>query len=152
MILVDTNILCRLINNQHSHYQATTQALEKLLTVDNHELFLGTQSLYELYFVLTKPQSHNGFGFSAEKANTEILRAQHMYTILYETPRTFDIWHDLVTQHNITNRPVFDAKLVAIMLENKIPAILTFNDQDFRYFKDISVLNPFDYLSIPRVP
>lgn len=152
MILIDTNILCRLVNDQHPHYQTTTGALERLLTTDGQELFLGVQSLYELFFVLTKPANHNGFGYTAERANIELTRARHMYSILYETSGSFQIWNDLVIKYKITSRPVFDARLVAVMIENNIREILTFNDQDFRFFSEISVINPFDYLNIPRVP
>jgi hypothetical protein len=40
-----------------------------------------------------------------------------------------------------------DTRLVALMIEHRVPRILTFNDADFRRFTEIEPLKPFDVLA-----
>lgn len=150
MILVDTNILCRLAQPTHKHHQAAKRAVNKLR--EQQIFYVCTQSLYEYYFVLTKPLASNGFGYSPEQAVKELQETQNIFSVIYESQKTYDAWRRLITEHKLKNRPIFDAKIVSCMIIHKIPTILTFNDQDFRYFKEISVLNPFDYMGIARIP
>lgn len=57
-----------------------------------------------------------------------------------------------MTKYSITNRPIFDAKLVATMIEHQVPRLLTFNGADFARFTEIEILNPFQVLGIAPIP
>jgi hypothetical protein len=122
-----------------------------LATTQRETFTISTHSLYELYFVFTKPLASNGFGYTADRAAKEISSTLKTFPMLPEAPGIFPIWQTLVAKYKITNRPIFDAKLVASMIEYRVPRILTFNDADFVYFTEITALNPFDVLGIPRV-
>jgi hypothetical protein len=43
----------------------------------------------------------------------------------------YEKWRDLVDEHRVAGRQVFDARLVAIMLTAEIKWIVTFNRADF---------------------
>ena len=152
MICVDTNIAARLIQPAHRHYSAAVNALKHLAIDEGEEFSISAHSLYELFFVLTKPLASNGFGYTAQQASVELVNVQGMFQLLAEDLGVFHAWSDLVTKYEITNRVCFDAKIVASMLENQVPRLLTFNDQDFTRFTEIATLNPFDALGIARIP
>jgi predicted nucleic acid-binding protein len=123
VILVDTNIAGRLLQPTHHHFPAARNAVDRLVKNENESLCISAHSLYELAFILTKPVTN-----------------------------TFMTWKSLIAKYSIRNRPLFDAKLVATMIQNGVPRILTFNDKDFNYFTEIKALNPFDVLGVARIP
>ncbi len=149
MILVDTNIPARIAQPSHPHQKPALEAI-KLLTVRDAETFvISTHSLYELYFIMTKVK--NGFGYSATDAAAEIAKVRTMFQLLIETNNTYGTWEALVAKYGISGRQAYDAKIVATMIERQVPRLLTFNDRDFAAYTEISVLNPFDVLGVPRV-
>ena len=95
-------------------------------------------------------RSQNSLNLSADQALQEIQGIKQDFPLLPETPQLFVRWETLVAKYKPKNRMVFDTRLVAFMMMHQIPAILTFNDQDFRQFTEIQVFNPFDVLGIPR--
>lgn len=151
MILVDTNIVGRVIQTAHRHHQAAVDAMTHLATVAGEDFGISVHSLYELYFIMTKPQP-SGFGYAPRQAGVELVNAQNLYQLLPETLNVYHIWQGLVGKYALGNRAVFDAKIVATAIENKVPTLLTFNDTDFQEFTEITTLNPFDLLGIPRIP
>ena len=149
MILVDTNIPARIAQPGHPHFHPAIDAI-KLLTVRDSETFsISTHSLYELYFVMTKVK--NGFGYSAARAAAELGNIRTMFPLLIETNNTYNTWESLTAKYAVTGRPAYDAKLVATMIERQVPRLLTFNDQDFAVYTEITALNPFDVLGLPRI-
>jgi predicted nucleic acid-binding protein len=152
VILVDTNVAARAIQTSHRHHQAAVEASFQLASVDGEEFCICVHSLYELAFIMTKPLPSNGFGYTAQRACSELTNVQAMFAMLPESINTFQTRKALLTKYGITNRPCFDAKIVASMIENAVPRILTFNVRDFDQFTEIKVLNPFDVLGIPHIP
>lgn len=55
-ILLDTNVLCRLIEQEHPHHVTAERAVLALRR-DLHELCLVPQILYEYWVVVTRPKS-----------------------------------------------------------------------------------------------
>jgi len=150
MILVDTNIPLRLAQPDHPHRQPALDAI-RLLTVREGEHFaIAPQSLYEMYVVCSRPASANGFGMTPQQAHAEIVSARALFQLLPETAHVYPTWEGLVAKYAIHGKPAHDARLVAIMIENHVPRLLTFNDGVFRQFAEIVTVNPFDVLGIPR--
>ena len=54
-------------------------------------------------------------------------------------------------KYGVTGKSTHDARLAALMVERAIPKVLTFNDLHFARYTEISAINPFDVLGVPRV-
>jgi predicted nucleic acid-binding protein len=149
MILVDTNVLARGIERGHKHQIPALHAMRVLRIDQNEEIVIVPQVLVELYAICTRTQ--NGVGLTPDEALGEIVAIKDNCRLFGENPAVFSQWEMLVRKYKPKNRQVFDMRLVAAMLVHQIPAILTFNDEDFRMYAEIRALNPFDVLGIPRV-
>lgn len=140
-VLVDTNILLRLLQPQHPHSGIAENAVE-VLRRGSEALNVAAQNLVEFWAVTTRPVHENGLGFTATQAIAEIRAIERLFVLLPEVPLQKE-WERLVTTHNVSGKNTHDARLVAAMIVHGVSAILTFNAQDFvRY--PISVLHPQD--------
>jgi len=151
MILVDTNILLRLAQPGHPHRQPAMDALALLTARDGEHFVIAPQSLYEMYVVYSRPASVNGFGMTPQQARAEITSARALFQLLPETAQIYPIWEGLVAKYAIQGKRAHDVRLVAMMIEHHIPRVLTFNDNDFKQFAEVTSLNPFDVLGNPRI-
>jgi len=150
MILVDTNILLRIVQIGHPHRQPALDAIQ-LLTLRDHEHFaIAPQNLYEMYVVLTRPADGNGFGYTPTQAHAEIVATRGLFELLPETPQVYSAWEGLIAKHGIAGKRSHDVRLVSLMIQHRVGKLLTFNDADFRTFTEIEALNPFDVLALPR--
>lgn len=150
MILVDTNIPLRMAQLGHPHRDPALAAIRLLSLRDSEEFCIAPQSLYEMYVVCTRPIAVNGLGMESAAALAEISGLRGIFQVLGETPQTFPIWESLVAKYPIRGKQAHDARLVAVMIEQRVPRLLTYNDADFRFYTEIEVLNPFDVLQVPR--
>jgi predicted nucleic acid-binding protein len=148
VILLDTNILARTIQTGHPHHQPARDAMTLLRTGPKEQFAVSPQVLLELYAICTR--THNGLGLTPQEALSEIAAIKNVYPVLPETPAIFPTLESLLAKYRPTNRRVFDARHVAVMLAHGLSKILTFNDADFLHFSEIQPLNPFDILNLPR--
>ena len=72
-ILIDTNILLRLLQPHHPHCSLAERALGTLRT-RNETLNVAPQNLMEFWAVATRPTSENGLGLAVETAAGELRR------------------------------------------------------------------------------
>jgi predicted nucleic acid-binding protein len=150
MILVDTNILLRLVQVGHAHCQVAFDALALLATQDQEHFAVAPQCLYELYVVATRPIAVQGLGLTAHEGQAEIVKALALFPLLPETSHVFHTWETLIAKYGVIGKTAHDTRLVAMMIEHRLARVLTFNDSDFRRYTEIEPLNPFDVLGIPR--
>jgi predicted nucleic acid-binding protein len=150
MILVDTNILLRLAQPGHPHRQPARDAINLLTTRDGESIVIAPQNLYEMYVVCSRPINANGFGMTSQQSYAEITRTRSVFQLLPETPQVYPTWYRLIGQYAIHGKRAHDARLVAMMIEHHVPRLLTFNDDDFRQYTGIAILNPFDVVGLPR--
>lgn len=62
---------------------------------------------------------------------------------MLDTPAIFKQWETLVKTYQVKGVNVHDARLVAVMIVNKLSHILTFNVDDFRrYNSEITIVHP----------
>jgi predicted nucleic acid-binding protein len=140
--LVDTNILLRSSDPEHSMFNTATNATDILLG-RGEELYITPQNIIEFWNVSTRPKDKNGLGYSLIKTQSEVTRLKSLFPLLIDTNQVFIQWERLVNQYQVKGVNVHDARLVAVMLAHQIQSILTFNVDDFqRYSSEITVVNP----------
>src|ERR1051326_4611735 len=88
MILVDTNLLCRLANRAHSHSAIARNALSKL-RAQGEEFAVLPQNIYEFCSVATRskgplPTGLNGLGMSIFLTDKWLDYIQKRFVVLVE--------------------------------------------------------------------
>jgi len=139
-VLVDTNVLLRLLQPHHPHGPIAERALT-MLRSKGEVLNVASQNLVEFWAVATRPIVENGLGLSSEQAMGEMNALKRLFGLLPELPLQ-DAWELLVTKHAVLGKNTHDARLVAAMLVHQVDSILTFNVQDFNRYSGITVLDP----------
>jgi predicted nucleic acid-binding protein len=149
-VLVDSNILLRLVQRTHPDHSSARDAIDKLVLRRGNLFHVVPQVLYEYWVVATKPPSgpKPGLGLPVEKAERELDELHRFFTFLSDSHYTFRNWKQLVLKHGVTGVRAHDARLVAAMLDHGLTHLLTFNPGDFtRYgYPGITVLHPTDVL------
>lgn len=142
-ILLDTNIIVRLVNGETPEHELVKETLGKLYA-NQDELFIVPQVLYEFWAVATRPTGAvNGLGYDVRQAEQELQRLQRLFTLLPDQPNIYPIWTGLVTAHQVLGRNSHDARIAAAGLAHGVTTLLTFNNPDFKRF-GIQVLHPQD--------
>ncbi len=140
-VLLDTNIVLRMIAQGDALHGKTTKAIS-LLEATDHQLFIVPQVLYEFWVVATRPRSANGGGCSAAEAKIAVRQILDVFPLLHDTPEVFTNWLQLVGQHQVLGKLAHDTRLVAAMMTHGVKALLTFNTADFARFDHITALSP----------
>jgi len=139
-VLVDTNILLRMLQPHNAHATIANRALD-VLRARGEELRITSQNLVEFWAVATRPLTENGLGFSVDWAMEELRALKQLFTLLPEAPLQSE-WERLVTTYRVSGKNSHDARLVAAMMVHGTMSILTFNVQDFTRYAGITVLDP----------
>ena len=142
MILIDTNIFTRLLNDDDP-LQATAESALAYLRRNREKLVVAPQSLYEFWVVATRPLQNNGCGFTSAKAAWWLDHIQNMATLLTDDLDIYYYWEDLVRNKNVLGKQGHDAHLVAWMHRHNVTRVLTFNVRDFARY-GITVVDPRD--------
>lgn len=142
-VLLDTNILLRLIQPRHPHSQIAARALRKLRGY-NLPLHITQQNIVEFWAVTTRPVLANGLGLTVDQVIAEGDAMKKLFQLLPELPLQI-VWEKLVADHRVTGKNAHDARLVAAMTVHRIDSLLTFNVQDFSRYNEIRVLDQHRY-------
>jgi predicted nucleic acid-binding protein len=141
MILVDTNVLLRIVQPSHSMHAMALMAVGNL-RLANESLCLVPQILYEFWVVATRPVDPNGLGMTLAEAEADVTRLMQRFRLFRDERAIFERWHELVVQHRVLGKGAHDARLVAAMERHRLTRILTFNVDDFKRYPGIEVLAP----------
>jgi predicted nucleic acid-binding protein len=147
-ILVDSNILLRLVNSADPQNQLAWDATRKLHS-QNDDLRVVPQNIYEFWSAATRPIANNGLGLTSAQAQSEVGRFRIHFVQLDDSPAIYPQWEILVTQYAIVGKNVHDTRLVAAMIVHGITHLLTFNKQDLQRFTNITVLTPAEVMAMP---
>jgi predicted nucleic acid-binding protein len=140
-VLLDTNILLRLLEPGHSQHRAAFAAVE-LLAGRSDTLCVVPQNVYEFWVVSTRPLKENGRGKLPDEVLAEVAFLESNFTVLPETPDVFSEWKRLMTMSKRIGKPAHDARFVAAMIVHNLSHILTFNHKDFYGYTGITAINP----------
>ncbi|HEY3241822.1 MAG TPA: PIN domain-containing protein [Phycisphaerae bacterium] len=144
-ILIDTNLIARLAEPDHTDHGAALQAVKGILARGD-EPCVVPQVIYEFWVVATRPAAANGFGMSARQAQAEIARARKIFSLLRDERAIFQQWERLVMELDVKGKKAHDARLVAAMHRHALTHILTFNAADFARYPGITAITPDDLL------
>lgn len=152
--LLDSNILLRLFDQQHPHYQIAQWVLARLPSIGD-ELMICPQTLFEFWSVATRPATaRDGLGLSITEADNAINHFLRLYPLLPNDPALFTTWHRLVTNYACSGPTAHDARyLAAAIVAGDVTHILTFNFSHFTRFipEGIPAVNP-STLIVPPSP
>src|ERR1035438_10258941 len=109
-ILIDTNILLRLLQPHHTHGSLVERALGTLRT-GNESLNATPQNLMEFWAVSTRPASENGLGMTVENAAAELASLKRLFTLLPETASVYPEWERLLSRHQVSGKNTHDAHI-----------------------------------------
>lgn len=153
MILVDANVVLRLIQIGHPHQRPALDAMTLLRVRDGEHFALCPQVAYEMYAVCTRPidAPYPGLGLSSTDAMAQVDAAMRQFGVVPETQDVYARWRELVLSYSVSGKSAHDARLVALMVDRDIPRLLTFNDAHFRRYAEIVAVNPFDVLGLERI-
>ncbi len=140
---LDTNILLRLIEINHPHHKAVSEAL-RILRRQNNTFYVVLQNVSEFWNVCTRPADKNGLGISIAKTDLHLKRLERFFKLLPDTVEVYRNWRELVVKHSVSGIQVHDAKIVAAMKAHNIENLLTFNAKDFKRYTDIKIFEPKD--------
>ena len=146
-VLLDTNILLRLLNPVDREYSIVRTAVDTL-AVRGDEICFASQNLVEFWNVCTRPVDKNGFGLTSEETDARAKLIESQFVLLPDTDHIHAEWRRLVVAHAVAGVQVHDARIVAVMLAHGVRRLLTFNDQDFARYPAIAAVHPNDMTQV----
>ncbi len=141
--LVDTNVILRLVDAEHSHHAPARATVEELQA--DHRLCATGQNFIEFWNVATRPADKNGLGWVPARADRVMATAEDIFSLLPDSPAIYPQWRQLIVEFGVSGVQVHDARLVAAMRVHNVAHILTFNKADFIRYASIGivVVDPF---------
>ena len=141
-VVVDTNVFVYSLYDDQSQHEASKRLVEQSKT-DEVCFCITQQVLAELYATVTNARRVTVPFEAAEAAQLlEDILDRPGVTLLHQPLDTTTRWLELIKQHGLRGRNVFDAQLVAAMQANDIHSIYTYNEKDFQRFDGIEVRLP----------
>ena len=150
MILFDANILV------HAHalgspFHAAAQQLRDQASQGVVEACVSPQVLCEFFAVITDERVVKP-ALSPAQARRELHTYWHARQFQKIVPKdnTTTRLLSLLERHDVKRADIFDAFLVATMLDNDVRIIYTQNVKDFEIYHELQVINPLRRPSPPR--
>lgn len=142
-VLLDTNILLRLLNPADRQYAMVRSAVDSLAARGDQLCFVS-QNLVEFWNVCTRPADKNGFGLTSAETDARANLIERDFLFLPDTDDIHTQWRQLVLTCSVAGTQGHDARLVAAMLAHGVAQLLTLDDRDFARYPGISVAHPRD--------
>jgi predicted nucleic acid-binding protein len=141
MILVDSNLLVRIVDPTSAQCLAARAAILKLQR-RKEILVIVPQNLYEFWVVATRPVGKpNGLGMSPDRVELWMGYLLRQFKLLAETDAFYGEWRRLLRIHKVPGFKAHDTRLVAAMQIYGIQNLMTFNHDDFKKYP-ITLLDP----------
>jgi predicted nucleic acid-binding protein len=139
--LVDTNILLRITSRSDPQHSIVDAALARLAG-EGTDMYYTLQNIAELWNVMTRPLSRNGFGLTVAEAEREVRAVESGMKLLSDNEKVYGEWRKIVLRLGVSGVQVHDARLAAAMYVHGVNHILTFNGTDFSRFTGLISLHP----------
>lgn len=141
IVFLDANILVYAANKD-SPYHADAKRVIEQINAGEIASCLSSQVLAEFYATVTSPKKMSQPLNSREAAEAVEGYLESHITKFYIRENTMMLALELTKRYRIRGLGFFDAQIVATMLENGVRTIYTANEEDFRRFEEIEVVNP----------
>lgn len=141
-VFLDANILIYALYADAPQHEASRFLIWKILNGDRRA-FLSPQILSEMYAVVTDKRRVTK-ARSPEEASPviEMLVSCPFVTVLPMTKHVSRRLAKLVRMHDVRGADVFDAQIVATMMEHGLRTICTYNQKDFVPYPSIRAVLP----------
>lgn len=143
--LLDTNVLTRTTQRDHSQHVLARDSVRQLLRL-GYECCIVPQNLYEFWAVANRPIADNGLGLTVIQAQSELARFKRWFTLLRDERGVLPEWEHLAAIYEVKGKTAHDARLVAAMHWHGLTHLLTFNASHFNRFPGITVMTPEEVL------
>ncbi|MEZ6104237.1 MAG: PIN domain-containing protein [Pirellulaceae bacterium] len=142
LVLVDTNVVLRIVETGHPHHQAAADSMRKIRQRGD-TLCLLPQVHYEFWVAATRPVANNGLGLSSSDALAELKQlGPPLFRFLKDERAIYQAWLGVIGTHSVQGKAAHDARLVAAMERHGVTHLLTFNTEDFVRYRHLTVLDP----------
>jgi predicted nucleic acid-binding protein len=148
LLVLDTNVLLRLVEPEHERHRAAVGAVDALDALGHTKAILP-QIVYEFWAVATRPINARGLGLTGAEVHSKLEGILATARLLRDERRIYERWRELVADHDVKGKQVHDARIVAAMLRHNISHLLTFNAPDFARYSDIIVVEPHRVGDLP---
>ena len=140
-VYIDTNILIysTFSDFDEQKYHDSLDVLTALISSKN-ELYVSNQILREFFAIATNDKIFNK-PLSPPDASKKVLEFYSNFSLIYELDSTMEILVKLILKYKITKQKIHDFNIIAVMLDNQINHILTYNMKDFTGVEEINVLD-----------
>ena len=141
--LFDTNILIY-ASDPTSRFNDKARKLLNDVLEGHVNACVSNQNLYEFYAIVTDPKRvAKPLGIKqASSLLQNYIEAENLPKIFPKETNLTHLVH-LIKKYKISKQEVFDAVLVATMLDNFVKTLYTADEKLFRKFTNIKVVNPF---------
>jgi len=141
LTFLDTNILVYAANEDSPYH---TKASGVIQSINSGKLAacVSCQVLAEFYATVTNPKKVR-LPLTPEQA-FEAIEGYLESDIpkLHPNAATFRLTLELAKRYGVTGLDIFDAQIVATMVQHKIRTLFTANEEDFTRFVEIEAVNP----------
>ena len=135
--LIDTNVLVYATVEGSPWYAEARRWLARLQR-DGSSLYITTQIYREYLVVLTRGEVFEQT-FTPDEAVQILSTLSTSVTLLGETSRSFETFQDLVLRYQVRGKQVHDANIVAVMVDQGVRHLVTYNQDDFKRYAEISL-------------
>ena len=142
--LLDTNILVYAYNQSSPHQKQASEILKKTMHREI-QACLTPQVLYEFFSVVTSAKRVEHPISSTEAANIclDLWECNEIEKLNPSAIAPFEVFK-YVEELNLSKAQIFDCVLAVTAKENNIDNISTENIADFKQYKFIKAVNPFE--------
>src|SRR5580658_5531124 len=140
-LLVDTNVLLRLVQPDSPKYGTIRECTDRLW-LRGADLFYTSQNLAEFWNVCTRPAEQNGFGFSISETDDRAGLIEAKFLLAPDSEAIHREWRRIVVEDRVSGTQVHDARIVAALRVHLISQLLTLNTKDFRRYRDVVAQSP----------
>lgn len=147
IVLLDTNILLRLVVPNDPNHASTMAALRTMRRAGS-VLYVCPQNMQEFRQTATRPADKNGYGWTSDAVRKAIERFELEFVMTAETPAIYPAWRHVTEATGAIGRANFDARIVAVAMSAGLNGVLTFEAGAFaRYAAQapgLVILHPKD--------
>jgi len=138
--MVDTNILVYATIDEAPKCEEARQWMQRLQKEDVQ--LCATPQIYREYLVVLTRGSVFERRFSSEEALAALNGIRPAFRTLSPTGDTFEECTSLIQRYGVRGTQVHDANIVAVMMTYGLKGLATYNQDDFRRFDDVFLLDP----------